>query len=122
FDSARGRTVLFGGRSSGEIFGDTWEWDGTTWLFRANSGPSDGNGSKLGYDVGRARTVLYEVFTGGTWEWDGLVWTLAGSGPTGGSPLFFDTHHHTLSMLRYAATGCQLWDWNGSAWTQRAAG
>jgi hypothetical protein len=122
FDSARGRTVLFGGRSSGEIFGDTWEWDGITWLFRANSGPSDGNGSTLGYDVGRARTVLYEVFTGGTWEWDGLVWTLAGSGPTHGSPLFFDTHHHTLSMLRYAATGCQLWDWNGSAWTQRAVG
>src|SRR5262249_52389706 len=28
YDSARGRTVLFGGNSGSAIFAETWEWDG----------------------------------------------------------------------------------------------
>lgn len=36
WDSARSRFVLFGGRlRSGELLGDTWEFDGRTWVRRA---------------------------------------------------------------------------------------
>ena len=34
FDAARGRTVLFGGSTvaPASVLGDTWEWNGTSWL------------------------------------------------------------------------------------------
>ena len=31
YDSRRERVVLFGGSDGTRTFGDTWEWDGTTW-------------------------------------------------------------------------------------------
>src|SRR5687768_7606780 len=36
YDPVRGRMVLFGGSpgGSGSNLGDTWEWDGTSWLER----------------------------------------------------------------------------------------
>ena len=45
FDSGNGVTVLFGGEEwrSAEpsiIYGDTWEWSGTTWTQVANTGPT----------------------------------------------------------------------------------
>jgi hypothetical protein len=40
YDSVRGQTVLFGGLDQdGNIFGDTWEWDGGNWTEIANSDP-----------------------------------------------------------------------------------
>lgn len=41
YDSQRGRTVLFGGTSTGvDHFGDTWGWDGTTWTQVTATGPA----------------------------------------------------------------------------------
>jgi hypothetical protein len=31
YDSRRERVILFGGSDGTQTFGDTWEWDGTTW-------------------------------------------------------------------------------------------
>jgi hypothetical protein len=40
YDSVRGQTVLFGVLDhDGNVFGDTWEWDGGNWTEMANSGP-----------------------------------------------------------------------------------
>jgi hypothetical protein len=30
WDGARGQIVMFGG-DAGEVFGDTWVWDGSNW-------------------------------------------------------------------------------------------
>src|SRR5262249_23587391 len=40
YDSARGVSVLFGGPTGSGAVGDTWEWDGATWIGRAGNGPS----------------------------------------------------------------------------------
>src|SRR5262249_8135113 len=55
YDAARGVTVLHGGRlfdASFNVtdFGDTWEWDGTSWSLRTSSGPSPRFSHEMAYD------------------------------------------------------------------------
>jgi hypothetical protein len=99
YDSERGVTVLFGGYDvySGPVFGDTWEWDGTTWTQQSNTGPSKRYDHAMAYDVARGVTVLFGGDSGHslgeTWEWDGdrrAWWTNYGAGwpGTNGIPSF----------------------------------
>ncbi len=84
FDRRRGRLVLFGGhacRTNGEgemiRFGDTWEWDGSSWRQRGGAGPSPRSGVAMVYDERRDRIVLFggSGASSETWEWDGDRWT-----------------------------------------------
>jgi len=84
YDSTRGRTVLFGGTSgTGSFFyGDTWEWNGTTWTNVtpvAGPGPVPRAWHSMTFDSARGRTVLFGGYNGAqlgdTWEWDGTQWT-----------------------------------------------
>jgi hypothetical protein len=89
FDSARRRVVLFGGRDSTySPLGDTWEFDGASWI-KANPStvPSPRDAACVGYDAGRGTVVLFGGRDSGgsrmdTWLWDGHDWT---AGPTGPS-------------------------------------
>lgn len=98
FDSRRGRTVLFGGWSSGWGDGvyrrDTWEWDGSDWRETPDpDGPLGREQPGMVFDEGRGVTVLFggasccSTWAGGTaggrgvpgglddlWEWDGKKW------------------------------------------------
>ncbi len=88
YDSVRGVTVLFGGWDGLSIFGDTWEWDGSSWTQVSSSGPSARYEHAMAYDSARGVTVLF----GGrdvssrfrdTWEWDRSSWTqVSTSGPS----------------------------------------
>ncbi|MBK8232988.1 MAG: hypothetical protein IPK72_20990 [Candidatus Eisenbacteria bacterium] len=80
YDSARGRTVLFGGVEVSSYVSDTWEWDGSNWT-RQNPAvsPPARSGHALAYDSARGRTVLFGGFyavagngsyLSDTWEWD----------------------------------------------------
>jgi len=83
FDSQRGQLVLFGGWHEDEPFGDTWEWDGTSWALRAPADPEgDGEppgraGHALAFDSRRSVVVLFggtpdwDQPLDDTWEWDG---------------------------------------------------
>ncbi len=78
YDEARHRVVLFGGVGNEARRGDTWEWDGTTWVKKEPSkSPLARGGHAMAYDSARRRVVL---FGGGrtpgddTWEWDGDTW------------------------------------------------
>jgi hypothetical protein len=84
YDSARGKTVLFGGVSCQGlscVLSDTWEWDGAKWTKRlpATSPPARYMHA-LAYDGARGRTVLFggfgntNVLLADTWEWDGTNW------------------------------------------------
>src|SRR5687768_10664468 len=68
YDVARQRTVLFGGYdASSYSLGDTWEWDGTSWIQRSPAAsPAARVGPQMAYDAARQRTVLF----GG---WDGTA-------------------------------------------------
>ena len=76
YDSARGRTVLFGGNES---LSDTWEFDGTSWTQVQVAGPPGRYLAPMVYDSARRVTVLFGGYGGGdlqdTWEWDGATWT-----------------------------------------------
>lgn len=78
-----GRVVLFGGAPLSFLmppFGDTWEWDGSTWIQRAFLGPSSREAVAMAYDSMRGRIVLFggQVRSegaagarGDTWEYEG---------------------------------------------------
>jgi Galactose oxidase, central domain len=81
FDSARGRTVLFGGYN-GRQLGDTWEWDGTQWTqVTTLLSPSPRSSGAIAYDSSTQRIVLFAGSYGwpiglnDTWEYDGTNWT-----------------------------------------------
>lgn len=90
YDPATRSVVLFGGgiehppASGGTAYGDTWNWNGTTWTqqFPATA-PSARLGAGMAYDPGLGALVLFGGAVGGdwvnsaddTWTWDGTNWT-----------------------------------------------
>lgn len=82
YDAARGETVLFGGSNRTVTFGDTWIFDGTTWMQRGVTGPAARTGHTMVYDASRQVVVLFGGGVAGsrspnneTWEWNGASWT-----------------------------------------------
>lgn len=81
FDVARAKTVMFGGYHSPNMYAETWEYDGRTWLKRtpATSPPARYHASMV-YDPVRHVTVLFGGTTnaaalGDMWTWSGTTWT-----------------------------------------------
>ncbi len=141
YDSARGVTVLFGGFSGDDLnryyYGDTWEWDGSTWSLRVTTGPSPRSDSAMAYDSARGVTVLFGGCNdpdrfGDTWAWDGMVWTLAHPGDPGGTNAPSPRCAHALTydsgrsatilfggVYGWPPLG-DTWEWDASGWTLRA--
>ncbi|MBI1827591.1 MAG: hypothetical protein HYR83_14540 [Planctomycetes bacterium] len=110
YDWRRGVTVLFGGAGGvgpGTIFGDTWEWDGTSWNQVATIGPVPRVYHAMAFDSTRGVTVLFGGYGGygideaadlnDTWEWDGKSWelrTFTGPSPRDGHAMAFDERSH----------------------------
>ncbi len=87
YDAWRDRVVLFGGEFYSCASADTWEFDGTTWLPRAVSGPAARQQAVAAWDSRRGVTyVLGGVqCTGGAnyddlWAFDGTSWTEVAQG------------------------------------------
>jgi hypothetical protein len=90
YDSARGRTVLFGGYDGSQL-GDTWEWDGSSWTqVFTPSAPAARSSVAIAYDVASRRVVLFGGSYGwpngldDTWHYDGANWYI--SAPSGTVP------------------------------------
>jgi hypothetical protein len=140
-DAARGRVVLFGGAGPalGQVFADTWEWDGIGWQQRAPAAnPPARCMHALAHDAARGRTVLFGgasssflgTALGDTWEWDGTNWSQR---VTGGSPPARDLHALAYDAARgrtvlFGGLGgppgasfqlADAWEWDGTGWTQR---
>ena len=70
YDSVRGVTVLYGGRTSSGLVGDTWEWNGTAWrqCFPSTS-PGIRGFHAMAYDSLRQVVVLFGGFNNlSTWQ------------------------------------------------------
>jgi len=132
YDANRKRTVLYGGTngtSIGNFFGDTWEWNGSSWQSMSPTvSPGPRGMHALGYDPRRQRIVLYGGSYGGTnyydtWEYNGTTW----------SPITTNAHPRASSDARFsydAARGTLLlfggrdptsyyndvWEWDGATW------
>jgi N-acetylneuraminic acid mutarotase len=142
FDSARGKTVLFGGRgaSGAADAGYLWEWDGATWTQRQAMNPPLGRATAaMVYDSVRARFVLFGGETavattagaalGDTQELDPVaaVWTTVAT-PTApparmGHAMYFDAARSKTVLfggtsLAQPALG-DIWEYDGAGatWT-----
>ncbi|MCA8950224.1 MAG: hypothetical protein KDE27_12030 [Planctomycetes bacterium] len=134
FDSARGRTVMFGGAFSQTVYNDTWEYDGTIWTQStpATSPPARSRHA-LAYDLGRQRTVLFGGTAPGlsfqlddTWEYDGSNWTqIANSNPPSrrrGHAMAYDLGRQRV-VLFGGWNGLVLpetYEYDGTSWRQVA--
>lgn len=140
YDSARGRTVLFGGSSG--LFGpmsDTWEWDGTNWVQRGTGGPPGRTRHAMAFDAARGRTVLfggsrhdsYPQQFGDTWEWNGTSWIeffgVPGPNPRSEHSMTYDAvRQRTIlvggqRVIGGGTTYLDTWEWNGVAWSNMSA-
>jgi hypothetical protein len=140
YDSIRRVAVLFGGRApccDGPdlgFLGDTWEWDGTTWIRQtpATSPPERANHA-LAFDASRGRVVLFggENASGAlddTWEWDGSTWRrlLPRTAPDARSLHALAFHSQTGRTVLFGGWDRtsyldDTWEWDGSEWAPRAS-
>jgi len=143
------KVVLFGGDAAqspdlnAPSYGDTWEWDGTTWTEAAppTSPPARTNHAMatLGNKVvlfGGTQTALpvfvnppdglpVPVSEGDTWEWDGTTWTQLA--PPTSPPARMNHAMATLGnkVVLFGGEGANgptddTWEWDGTTWTKRA--
>jgi hypothetical protein len=136
FDSARGRTVLFGGIGTSDSLRDTWEWDGARWLeTTSTTRPPARRGHVLVYDTARSRTLLIGGMGDGAfpqlsdqWAWDGTRWTDVT--PDRIPPwrmdfaAAFDSERGKLVMFgghTASALLADVWEWDGIAWTDQTS-
>lgn len=133
-DTARHKTVLFGGRDDAGSFSDTWEWDeyNRAWIQRDVAGPGARSGHAMTYDAARRVTVLFGGEDGSsllsdTWEWDGNTWTLrasTGPSPRKDSAMVFDAARGvTILFGGFSQEGIngETWRWDGNTWTLLSA-
>ena len=135
FDAKRGRTVLFGGMGTaprGErppTFGDTWEFDGSSWRKLDVSGPSPRTSAGITYDSRRGLVILFggldsAGFKGDTWSWNGSEWKLlstAGPEPRAMGYIAYDKARDRVVLFggRKGYPDGDLddtWEWDGTAW------
>jgi hypothetical protein len=138
-DVDRQRAVLFGGFAGSQvIFGDTWEWDGSTWMQRSLIGGPPRGGGVMAYDSMRRKSVLFGVgssypYDSTVWEWDGTTWNGFAPipRPTGrvGTAITYDAArgrsvyyggyfvHPQVGPIYLGDTG----EWDGSSWTFRGS-
>ena len=135
-DSARGRTVAFGGVAQGQqTLEDTWEWDGRAWRQmwpldpEGDGDPPARSGHGLAYDTRRERTVLFgSALDAHVWEWDGRSWarrvptTDQAPSPRVGAAVAWDPVGQRTLVFGGLSDGLQplaeLWAWDGDAWSR----
>lgn len=133
--------VLFGGEY--DCFewtcyrGDTWTWDGTTWLKEhAAHAPSSRSGVGMAFDFARHQVVLFGGVGNGyldqTWTWDGTIWTrlVPANSPrkrwTSVTNMAYDQAGEQLVLFGgevYALGDYRrfrdTWTWGGTTWERR---
>lgn len=121
--------LLFGGAavSGVPVYGDTWRWNGTTWLqLTTPVAPAPTAYSAMAYDGARNVVVLFGGFTSNeTWEFDGVAWhqrAPAQSPPPRARAAFaWSPVAGKCVLFGGAGTTTQFgdtWTWDGTAWQQ----
>jgi hypothetical protein len=135
YDSARKRTLVFGG-TSGSSKNDLWSWGGATWSEHKPAGtkPAARFGARMAFDERAGKMVLFGGYLAqsvldDTWTWDGTQWAkleVAGARPEARShhAMAYDKERGRVVLFGGAtADGTQLgdtWEWDGAAWVKVA--
>jgi hypothetical protein len=130
-----GNVLLFGGYnaaingSGGQVFNDTWTFNGTDWQSAPAVGPSARGFCQVAKDTARNRVVLFggegnNAWSGDTWEWNGAIWQpgpAAGPAPRSRGAMTFDAVHGRC-VLHGGTDGTQYfgdtWLYDGTQWQQ----
>lgn len=134
FDKNRGVAVMFGGSSGTASLGDTWEWDGASWIEVLAAGPSPRSALSMVYDSQRGVIVLFGGWQkfggfvpiyGDTWEYDGRTWSLrsiSGPSPRHTFSMAYDARNHCTVLFGGVSAGFvgDTWTWDGATWTLRS--
>jgi hypothetical protein len=131
YDNQRKVLVLHGGRASGHVYNDTWEWNGSSWIRRSDgttNSPAPLEHAAAAFDSTRGRVVL---FGGGTqdrklhntvWEWDGSRWyqdsALGPAARVGHSMAGGNGGVFLYGGFNESGSLADLWKWNGTGWEQ----
>jgi len=139
FDSARGKSVLFGGLAAPGLTpaNDTWEWDGAAWIARSTPiTPDPRSGHAMVYDAARRETVLIGGTRAGPttnppiadqWAWDGIRWIrrapIRQPPPRSRLALAYDAARGRVVLFGGAGPSASLlgdvWEWDGAQWIER---
>ena len=147
FDSARGRTVIFGGWewNGNRLLDDTWEYDGVGWYpgAPAASGMNGRTSTAMAFDQRRGRMVLfggYQFVPGrpcptcnDTWEYDGTAWTAGATAPAAllprmGHSMTWDPNRQVVvlvggsSLVSTSIPLDDMWEYDGNSWQQVGVG
>jgi hypothetical protein len=130
FDLRRERCIVFGGSASdGSRLGDTWEWDGATWIPCATTGPSPRFDVAMAFHFATGQTILHGGADASgprndTWAWDGVQWTrllpATAMLPHAGHCMTADLHRNRLVM--FGGQDPLAWEWTGTDWVAAPAG
>jgi len=122
FDSARNRTVLFGGlaRNQPDLV-DTWEFDGQEWTQQADTGPPAAKHHPMAFDSAGARVLLFDGRSVTTWSWNGASWVQIGAfGPSSRDAAAMTAA--AGSIVLFGGRGFRevgdSWRFDGTHWTQ----
>jgi hypothetical protein len=119
-----GRVILFGGTDQTQLFGDSWAWDGATWVQIAEFGPSarfnapitsGGSGQVFLYG-GQSALIGATPAYADTWELEVKLWTQRqdiGPGPLEAPAMAFDSARARFVLFGGNITGGSL---SGSTW------
>jgi cysteine-rich repeat protein len=129
YDSARGKTVLFGGLSGGRL-NDTWEFDGAQWTPRTPATrPAPRAGHVMTFDSDRNKVIMFAGQSNPdgaslqeTWEYDGRNWlkrtTQASPSGDGFQAMTFDSARN--KTVWYG--GGETWEYDGDNWKRLTLG
>ena len=130
YDTARKRTVLFGGQNYG-FFSDTWTWDGTNWREEhPATSPPGRSDPAMAFDGATHEVVMFGgfcfgCFYGDTWVWNGTDWRqlFPSSSPSerSDSGTSYDPRARVVVLFGGAGWEGRLndtWRWNGTTWSQ----
>lgn len=136
YDSARHVVVVFGGMGDQTpgFNGDTWEYDGNTWVQRFPSVSPCPRATTMVYDSAHGKVVLFGgsasgIPYGDTWEWDGAQWTNVTPSDPNSSPspralpaMAYDGHRGVVVLFGEQSGPCtnDTWEWNGQQWSLRS--
>ena len=144
FDTGRGVTVLFGGRTTNDFperptyQADTWEYAGGQWRYVPTvNAPGPRVLHAMAYDAARNRVVLFGGnafntfpihYLDETWEYDGATWvqvqTAVAPSPRNCCSLAYDAARARTVLFGGGGDGGVVmgdtWDYDGSQWVLRA--
>ncbi len=132
YDSARGKTVLFGGFTAAGYSAETWEWDGTTWEQRVGAGPPARAVAAMAFDPVKQQLVLFGGLDlsgdrNDTWLLDGVGWVKAApanspSSRSGHSMAYDGAKKRVVAFGGGSGSTTfynSLWEWDGATWVMR---